>query len=260
MDKPIKVTTVIDKYLYKKAAAPLPYTPAPAFSPSKLGTLCLRRMYYDYLRTEMDQPFQSFLLRIFKTGNIVHDMIQEWLMETNQLIPYRNKDGSIPKSRWTGKPDIEFPVKDKNLEIKGKIDGIGIIDNELWIYEIKSINADKFKALKVPQQDHIDQAMIYNYLFETALQQGQYAHIPELKGWYKVSGIIFIYFNKNTSFFKEFRVEPNILTFEKILRKIALVKQYVNNDELPPPTKAICEQCPFAKKCAQDMKISKTPA
>jgi len=254
-----KVTTVIDKYLYAKSAAPLPYTPKPGFSPSKIGTPCLRKMYYDYLKVEADDPFQSFLLRIFKTGDAFHGMVQGWLEDTGQLIPYRNKDGSDAKNRWTGERDIEFPAKDKDLEVSGKIDGVGVVDGELWLYEIKSIKAEDFKRLNEPILEHIKQSMMYVFTFEKNLLNGVYAHIHELDSFRKVAGVIFIYINKNSSFMKEYRVKPNILCFEKLLKKMSTVKDDVANDRLsvPSPSEANCKYCPHKRKCDANLKFSK---
>jgi len=256
------VTTVINKHLYAKSAAPLPYTPKPGFSPSKVTTPCLRRLYYEYLKVTPDEPFQSFLLRIFAEGHAIHEMVQGWLEDSGQLIAYRNKDGSDPKNRWTGKRDIEFPAKDKDLEVSGKIDGVGIVDDELWLYEIKSIKAADFKKLTAPIAEHIEQAMMYVYIFEKNLLNGVYSHMHELDSFRKVAGIIFIYVNKDSTFMKEYRVKPNILRFEKTLKKMSIVKRDVANNQLSvaSPSEKNCQYCSHKQKCDAYLKFTKSTA
>jgi len=246
----------INNHLYKSSNTKPPYKLKPSFSPSQLGHPCLRRLYYSYLRVESDTEIQAFLARIFSTGKAIGDLLYEWLKATGYVIDYRNKNGKIPISRFTGKEDPEFPIKEKDLEVKGKIDAVCIIDGKLWLVEFKSMKTEDFKELKNPLDEHITQGMSYVYVFEKNLVNGDYSHINELNDFRIVEGIIYVYFNKNNSFLKKYLVRKNWLLYERIKGKIQTIKQAVREKRLPEKNTNKCKFCPFEKKCKRDYKVT----
>ena len=175
--------TTINDYL-KKSISPH-YKGNPSIKPSMLGSPCLRKNYYSFFRVEPDQDFTPENMKIFALGDALHDLVKEWLTKEGVIIEYRNKtDGNIPKHWKTGKPDAEFPIESKQYLIsKGKIDGLGIFNNQLWLYEFKSINEKGFKELSGPKDAHAIQATLYLKVFEDCLKAGNYSHIPQLKSF-----------------------------------------------------------------------------
>ena len=253
----VSLVNKINAYL-KKAANPYyedDYKPAPRVKPSDLGSPCMRKIYYSYLQTPKDLKIEPKQKRIFDTGDAVHEMIRDWVKGAKSLIEYRDpKTGEVPKSKWTGKPDPEFPISVEELEIKkGKIDAIVLLDNKIWIGEWKSIKGEKFEDLKDAQDEHKVQANTYVHLFEHCLQRGDYAHIKELEGHTEVEGVIFLYLNKDNSELKEYIVPKDDSSLETVVSKISELKRYVEDKALPPKTEHFCFWCPWVIKCKKDM-------
>lgn len=249
----VSLVSKINQHL-KKIANPPHYAGDPRIKPSDLGSPCFRKIFYSYLRTEPDQSIKPEQKRIFDTGDAFHDMMKEWTKGTGCLIEYKDpKTGEIPINKWSKKPDGEFPIVVPELEIKqGKIDAIIKLDGKLWIGEFKSIKDEKFHELKDAQEEHKIQANTYVHLFEYCLNKGDYKHIKELEGFTEVEGVIFIYLNKNDSEPREYIVEKDDAHLEKIVEKIATLKQYVEKKELPPKTDHYCFFCPYNKKCKRN--------
>ena len=244
----------IDAYLNKAANPPHYENQEPRVKPSDLGSPCMRKIFYSYLRTEPDQKIKPQQKRIFDTGDAFHDMVKDWVKGAKLLIDYKDpKTGELPINKWTNKPDGEFPIVVPELGIKkGKIDAILLIDGKLWIGEFKSIKDEKFHELEGAQEDHKIQANTYVHLFEHCLNKGDYKHIKELEGHTEVEGVIFLYVNKNDSEPREYIVLKDDASFEKIVEKISELKKYVEKNELPPWTEHYCYFCPFNKKCEKD--------
>lgn len=252
----ISLLKKIDTYL-KKAANPKyspGYKPDPRVKPSDLGSPCYRKIFYSYLHTPRDFPLKAKEKRIFDTGDAFHDMIGDWVEGAGLAIHYKDpKTGKVPISRWTGKPDPEFPIAVPELEIKkGKIDAVLLINGELWLGEWKSSKAEKFDKLEEPQEEHKIQANTYVHFFEYCRAKGMYDHIEELKDAGEIKGVIFLYINKDNSEVKEFVVPKEDGDLHEIIEKYQKLKQYVEDKELPPPTEHYCFFCPYNQKCKKN--------
>lgn len=268
--KSSKKTPILDfvaERLLKSYNAPPSYEAKPNMRPSFLGTPCLRKIYYNFLRVKPDYGWELEAIKNFQKGDAFHGIVKTWLEGANLMIPYRNKKGEIPKHWKTGEPDPEFPVNDPDLGIKNaKIDAVGIlkdvpgIEDGLWVFEIKSINKKGFDnyILKGPKDEHKEQAMIYAFLLEQGLRAGEYAHIPELDGWTDVKGVLFIYLNRESDIddWKEFVVPKNDEIFVNTVEKIIQTKDYISEDKLPPKTEDFCKWCSYREKCKADFKLS----
>lgn len=247
------ITTIND---FLKSSISPHYKGNPSIKPSSLGSPCYRKNYYSFFRVEPDQDFTPENLKVFALGDAVHDVVKEWLIKSGVIIEYRNKgDGNIPKHWKTGRPDPEFPIESKEYVIsKGKIDGIGIFDGKLWLYEFKSINDKGFTELKAPKEAHAIQATLYLKVFEDCLKAGNYKHIPELKEHTELAGIRYLYVNKNDMGFKEFVVprETALNFFVMVEEKIQKVLKAALDKELPEKTWDFCQGCPYSIKCRND--------
>lgn len=245
------VTFQIERHL---AAARKHYVPKKlTFSPSVTSSPCHRRILYKFLRIEPDFFPTAKQVRIFNTGDALHDMMKNWVRKSVGLIDYRLPDGTQPINWFTKAPDLEFPVADESLQIKGKIDGVSIVDGEVWLFEFKSIKSEEFKKLKGPQEGHKKQGMPYAFLFEQDLKAGKYDYIEELKGRREVAGVIFMYLNKDNSELKEYRLAKDFSYFETVAQTIFTILEHVEAKTLPEPTEDYCHNCEFRLRCNKNL-------
>jgi len=253
----ISLLKKIDSYL-RKAANPKysnDWKPKPRIKPSDLGSPCYRKIYYSYLRIPRDFPLKAKEKKIFDTGDAYHEMIESWVKGTGCLIEYKDpKTGLVPKDRW--KPDklnSEFPIAVPALEIKmGKIDAVLKINGQLWLGEWKSMKSEKHQKLEEPVDSHRIQANTYVQFFEYCRAQGMYDHIEELEDLGEVQGVIFLYVNKDNTEVKEYVVQKEDSDLEEIVAKVAKVKKYVEDKELPEKTDDYCFFCPWNKSCQKN--------
>ena len=227
----------------------------PSIKPSMLGSPCIRKIFYSYNKVEEDIPFPLANSRIANLGTAIGEMLAEAFYKEGIGIKFRKPDGSYYLNE-DGKPDFEFRVSSDLLHVKlGKIDLVAVLDDGLWICEFKSIHEFGFSQLAGPKSDHLIQAVLYLYLFNLALKEGKFAHIPELAKFTKAEGIRFIYYQKNGSTMKEFVVTDTDQTFVNLVTKIELVKHYTAEKKLPPKTEDYCNSCSWNIKCSRNQNI-----
>lgn len=249
------------------------YKQKPAFKPSIMGTPCLRKLFYSYNRIPEDYKFPLNAQRLCLLGDYVHDMLSDTFRKVDMLIDYKDETGKTPINKYSKKEDPEFPVKDHDLEISAKIDAILMInpgdsltaifdrivgdnkfkyvleDEELWIGEYKSINDNGFKGLKKPKSEHLDQGMIYYFIFNQALKEGKFKHIKQLDKFTEVKGVRFLYLNKNNSEMREFICQANQALFTNLIYKMQQIKQFTTSKTLPPTSYDWCKSCSWRRKC-----------
>ena len=216
------------------------------FTPGSLGSVCLRKIYYNYVNAPKGTTAKN-MLRIFDVGSAIESAVMEKLEKTGKMIKYVLKPGE-----WT--IDGQWPVKSKDLEINyGFIDGV-VKDNEdgIWLVEVKSCKTEKFNSLQCPSTEHLVQGSLYYYMFNKHIEEGDYAHVKELEPYKKVNGIVYLYYDKNTSRLKEYKVYGMEDVFVSVLEKILKVSQMAAEGKLPDKTPEFCSYCPFKKICDKD--------
>ena len=143
-----------------------------------------------YFNGESERDLSSQLLRVFDNGHDVHKRIQNYLQEMGIL------------------KEIEYPVENREYEIKGHADGILDIDGKKGVLEIKSINSQGFYGLFEPDEKHLIQVNVYMFCLE----------IPR--------GVI-LYENKDNQDLKEFFVKQDPKVIQPVLEKIKLVQNWI---------------------------------
>jgi len=224
----------------------------PSIKPSMLGSPCVRKNYYSYNKVDEDIAFPLANARIAELGNAIGRMLVEAFIKENILIKFKKSDGTFYKNQ-NGEDDFEFRVSSPDLGVKlGKIDAVCVLNNELWLSEFKSIKYDQFVELRAPKPDHLIQGVLYLYLFNKAIKDGEYIHIQELSSFPKAQGMRFLYYGKDKSELKEFVVTEADEIFKQIVLKVELIKDYTTRQELPPKTEDYCRSCPWQKKCEKN--------
>lgn len=226
----------------------------PSIKPSMLGSPCLRKNFYSYNKVTEDFPFPLENARIANLGTEIGKMLANAFIKEGVAIKFRKPDGTFHQDD-DGNPDYEFRVSSTDLGVRlGKIDLTAILDDGLWLGEIKSIHDFGYGQLDGPKPDHLIQGVLYLYLFNKALADGEFAHISELEGYRAANGIRFLYYNKNKSTIKEFVVTTADEIFRQIVMKIELIKDYSAREELPPKTEDYCKTCSWREKCSRNQK------
>lgn len=238
-----------------RAPSPAPAKPSFSIKPSVLGSPCIRKIYYSSLKAPEDIAFPLANARITNLGTAIGKMLHDAFVAEGIVIQYRNPDGTTPKDRNTGEDDPEFRLTSPELGIKlGKVDVVCVLDDGLWLGEIKSIHDFGYSQLTGPKPDHLIQGVLYLYLFNQHLKDGLFSHIPELAKFQRANGIRFLYYGKNKSEIKEFIVTTADEIFKQIVMKIQQVKWHADNDVLPPMTPDYCNTCTYKFRCQKNKK------
>lgn len=180
---------------------------------------CSRMIVY-YLRgepLEIKETPQS--LRILKVGHYLHYRIQKLLVES----------GLAKES------DVELPVKDDDLWLRGHCDAIIEVNNEKYIFEFKTVNSWSFSKLIDIPDSYKDQATLYMHCL-------------------KIPRTIFLFENKDTQEWREFLYFLDELRLQNLLLKIREIQDCVKRNILPRrecTTKAhgARKRCPFVELC-----------
>lgn len=181
---------------------------------------CERKQQFSALKAEGIKDIDSQLANIFGTGNFMH---LKWQM------------AGLTEGWLTS---AEVPVEDAELDFGGTMDGI-VWDNSL--FEFKTINSRGFSNVCEfgPKKDHIYQAHGYMYL----------ADLP---------AVSFVYEDKGTGDWREFRMERDDDLVEEIISKIKRLNELKEEKKLPEPLSSCIDRegymyrhCPFRTICLE---------
>ncbi len=228
--------------------------------PSEAGTKCMRKLYYGTFKVPKDFDVPQNVKKMGKMGDGLGTILSNAFRNQGILIDYINEDGSIPVN--FGALNQEFPIKSPELGIKsGFIDGVFIMNDELWLGEYKSCTDKAFPKLKAPKPEHLIQAVIYLFVFNKLLKEGAYKHIPELEKFTEAKGMRWLYVDRNNMINFEMKeyvytVEQAKPVFVQIVEKLGVLKTYTDSKTLPPKTPEWCASCPWRAKCSQNYNIN----
>jgi hypothetical protein len=178
----------------------------PYISVTELSS-CLRQSYYIRMRypVNLNDLYRfAYLYLIQKVGNEIHKVVQD-------LYNFG---------------EIEKTIVSEVYKVKGRLDGI----KESFLYEIKSIDADKFDNRYI--QEHFEQANIYAYILNTEYD-------------YNIKTVVIIYVIRNLKNIIPFDIPIDDSLAKSLLERAPLLKSSLNNNEVPDPVGAKMEQCKY---------------
>ena len=166
---------------------------------------CLRAGYYNRLKykIELKKKFNfSYLYLIQRVGNEIHDVVQGLYNFT----------------------EIEKTIVSETFKVKGRVDGI----RESYLYEIKSIDLEKFKGKYI--DEHYQQALIYAYILNTEYD-------------YNIKKIVIVYFMRNLKKVVAFDLPLDDSQAKSLLDRAITLKSSIDKNEVPDPIGATNDQC-----------------
>jgi len=183
------------------------------YHPSSLKPkVCRRSLFYDRKGIEPKRSSSFRDRKLFKLGHVIHDGIQATL---ERIFP-----------DFEGEVTVAF----EPLEIYGHADGV--LREEDWVIELKSIGDASYKVLVRPVKDHIYQVHCYMVALD----------IPRTQ---------LLYINRNTGDMRLFRVEFDEAIWDEIVEIIRVNEEAIKNN-VPPEgvNKAYtCRGCKFNYYC-----------
>ena len=178
---------------------------------------CLRAGYYNRLKykIELKRKFNfSYLYLIQRVGNTIHDVVQG-LYNFNE---------------------IEKTIVSETFKVKGRVDGI----RESYLYELKSIDVEKFKGKYI--DEHYQQGLIYAYILNTEYD-------------YNIKKIVIVYFMRNLKKVVPFDLPLDNSRAKSLLDRAITLKSSIDKNEVPDPIGATndqCHWCLFKTYCQSD--------
>jgi CRISPR/Cas system-associated exonuclease Cas4 (RecB family) len=188
----------------------------PYISVSELYT-CLRKCYYSRKRynIEIKKQFSfSYLYLIQKVGNVIHELIQNLYDFT----------------------EVEKSILSEKYKVKGRVDAL----KNNFLYEIKSIDIDKFKNKYL--QEHYYQGIIYAYILNKEYN-------------YNIKNITIIYVIRNLKRMYPFDLPTNNELAKEFLSRALILKEALNTNQVPEPIGSSdeqCKYCSYKKFCIKD--------
>ena len=168
---------------------------------------CTRQNYYTRLHYPVDikQLFKfSYLYLIQKVGNEIHSIIQE-------LYDFIETEKTVVSEKY---------------KVKGRIDGI----REIYLYEIKSIDKEKFENI---------------YINEHYLQANIYAYILNSEYGYSIKKVVIVYVMRDLKRIVPFDLPVNESLAISLLERAPLLHAAIEKREPIDPLGATSEQCKY---------------
>ena len=188
----------------------------PYISVGELYT-CMRQNYYTRLHYPIDIKQQyrfAYLYFIQKIGNEIHSIIQELYDFT----------------------ETEKTVVSEKYKVKGRIDGV----REIYLYEIKSIDKEKFE---------------YKYQQEHYLQANIYAYILNSEYGYNIKKVVIVYVLRDLKTIVPFDLPVNNDLAKSHLERAPLLHAALEKREPIDPLGAnnnSCKYCAYKNVCKND--------
>jgi CRISPR/Cas system-associated exonuclease Cas4 (RecB family) len=208
-----KLTEDLDNYLDEYSNGEGRRKPQKRISPSHFSiTKCDRAIAYRLMGTQEKGHIIPKTQRIFDTGHIIHDVIQQTLAH-------------IYGDRFLEEVSVSYP----EIYLRGSADGV--IDGRIGT-EFKSISWKGFEKLTAAKTEHKKQLNMYSV--SSGLEEELY-----------------LYYNKDDGDIVEFLGTPDIKLWEKQRTRAKSIVAQVEDDKMPDRIDAgwACGECRFAWLC-----------
>lgn len=204
------------------------------FHPSAVG-MCARRNVYEYIGTPRVKAVKAADLETFRLGHAVHHLVQTILADLDRVLAPQGIE-------YTFYPEIPFdPDTDllyHDLGIGGTCDGLLELHHtqlgwrQRGVVEIKSIKDELYKKLRGPKEDHLMQANLYAFRFDT----------PILWFWY---------YNKNNSERRVYRRLADDDALDNAISRFAEQRAHADAGTLPDRDESyyMCPRCEYGHVC-----------
>ncbi len=208
------------------------------FHPSAVG-MCARRNVYEYVGTPRVKAAKVADLETFRIGHAVHHLVQTILADLDRVLTPKGIEYSFqPEIPYD--PEIDTLYHD--LGIGGTCDGLLELHHtklgwrQRGVVEIKSIKDKLYNELRGPKEDHLMQANLYAFRFDT----------PILWFWY---------YNKNNSERRVYRRLADDVILGNAIERFATQRAHADAGTLPDREESwyMCPRCEYGHVCKPDI-------
>lgn len=178
---------------------------------------CGRAIFFKFKKVPREE-IDANILRMFDHGDHIHQLIMKPLLSIREIHVVAS--------------EVNIPPQEL---ISGRSDAIISDGTDLYVLDIKSMNSNVFRNLKMPKEENIDQIQLYMHFF-------------------KIKKGILLYVNKDNQDLKEFVLDYNPLRAENLLEDLKILKTKIDSDIVPSripdyPSEWQCQYCQFRDIC-----------
>ena len=207
--------------------------------PSSISHPCQRSLYYGYFNVPQSKKSVQ-LLRVFDTGDSMHSRYHNYAKKAGILVA------------------CEMRVENKTYKMRGRLDQLVLLDNELYVVDLKSMNNDRFAELQgVPPRDYYEQLQVYMWLLNTLFEQGSKRKVfVAYKEKFPIKKSLLVIENKNDQRQEELLIPYNEECVATIVEKVKELIGHINNNKVPDKEFAEdsreCRRCYYRAYCYSD--------
>jgi len=208
-----------------------------AFYPSGVSHPCRRSLYFQYFNIPGKKK-DVRILRIFDNGHSMHARYAKYAKKAGILVA------------------CEMPLRNKQYRLRGRLDQIILVNNELYIVDLKSMKDSKFCELYgVPSREYNEQLQLYMWLINDLFEQGSNRKIfKQYPNLFPIKKALLVIENKDNQKQEEILVQYDENCIVEIKKKIDEIVTFVNDSKLPPrdftPSSQECRWCDFNDYCS----------
>ncbi len=209
---------LIDKHLERE------YRPKEAgrYFPSEIGG-CMRKVWFSYKKPK---ETEADLVRIFETGNILHDFVVEVLRSE------RTPEVELLETEFPFRMEID------NFLVAGRVDDLILVklSGKRVLIEVKSIRSLKYRD--EPMQRHLIQLQFYMHAI--GIHDG-----------------MLLYIEKNTLQTKWFDLRYDKKIVDNAIKRFKRLHKALTSNKIPAAEAKIageewmCRYCPYAEECGE---------
>jgi hypothetical protein len=238
-----KFIDAYDKFVCDKIVKERSRTPHTTFAPSQLR--CNRRSWFRIRGVAPDtMPNPDRALQFTADiGTAIHRLVQSNLQEIygDCWVPLEDYMKLLnPEYTYTCTPapdSLEYFLDIEKPPVRCAVDGILKIDNEYYLFELKTIEGSSFQDLTGPKQEHIDQLYAYSTLLN-------------------LTHVLIVYVDRQYGGMKCYELKiPEYIhreTWERMDYVMEMVDKNLAPEGLPSGDKwCTPNYCPYYKKCKE---------